>query len=38
MRIFNTNRFKWVKQHDSMQCRVSCLAIADGDKVAIFGI
>ncbi|MCI5560561.1 MAG: peptidase domain-containing ABC transporter [Phocaeicola sp.] len=27
MRIFNTNRFKWVKQHDSMQCGVSCLAM-----------
>ena len=27
MWIFNTNKFKWVKQHDSMQCGVSCLAM-----------
>uniref|UniRef100_UPI003FEDE874 peptidase domain-containing ABC transporter n=1 Tax=Phocaeicola sp. TaxID=2773926 RepID=UPI003FEDE874 len=25
--IFNTGRFEWVKQHDSMQCGVSCLAM-----------
>ena len=24
---FNTNKFKWVKQHDAMQCGVSCLAM-----------
>ncbi len=27
MGIFNTNRFKWIKQHDSMQCGVACLAM-----------
>lgn len=27
MSIFNKNRLKWVKQHDSMQCGVSCLAM-----------
>lgn len=27
MWIFNTNKSKWVKQHDSMQCGVSCLAM-----------
>lgn len=27
MRIFIANKFEWVKQHDSMQCGVSCLAM-----------
>ena len=27
MWIFNTNKFNWVKQHDSMQCGVSWLAM-----------
>lgn len=26
-RLFLNNRFKWVKQHDSMQCGVACLAM-----------
>ena len=25
--ILNTNKFKWIKQHDSMQCGVSCLSM-----------
>lgn len=27
MGVFKVNKFKWIKQHDSMQCGVSCLAI-----------
>ncbi len=25
--LFNRNKFKWIKQHDSMQCGVACLAM-----------
>lgn len=27
MELFIGNKFKWIKQHDSMQCGVSCLAM-----------
>lgn len=27
MGLLNGNKFKWIKQHDSMQCGVSCLAM-----------
>lgn len=27
MRIFSNKKFKWVKQHDSMQCGVACLSM-----------
>ena len=27
MGLFKGNKFKWIKQHDSMQCGVACLAM-----------